>query len=188
MSTGPHQTVALATIRSSQGDTSNSVSLLSGTLDLRDTGSLFAAAWLLLDAGALAEARRAIDRLDAFDAAAATGPRAQLSLIEGRVDDAIAGLTVALTLAPARGYRWIVLSRRLGSAWLVKGDITRAVAALEQATQGSPPGISPGWDWIGMRTELARLYRQTGRTDRAEALEREVSAWRAVAEPETPSR
>jgi serine/threonine-protein kinase len=139
---------------------------------------------LLIEAGLLDEAR----------AVAAERPElmwsGQLALAEGRLDEAVRLLDLALERLGGRGNPGRSrIARQLAEAFTRKGDMVRAIRILEDESQqraGTTAGISFGHEWLKVRERLARLYRIVGRIDEAEAVEVELRTLLAVADADHP--
>ena len=149
---------------------------------------------LLVDAGMLSEARRAIELLkrrptmqDDYVAMA----EGQLAVAERRFEDAIVAGQEQLRLTPTgasvmRVWRGSVA---LATALAAKGAVQRAITVLETAPPRSGQGLGGldwGFEWLPVRERLAQLYRRVGRVAEADTVERELRQLLAVADDEHP--
>lgn len=139
---------------------------------------------LLIDAGLLAEARSVV----------AEGPSlnysSQLLLAEGRLDEAIRGLRLALDRHTGRANPGRPrVARKLAEALARKGDLTAAIAVLKEESArrvAATAGISSGYEWLMVSDQLIQLYRKTGHASEAAALESELSKLLVVADEDHP--
>jgi hypothetical protein len=105
----------------------------------------------------------------------------QLALAEGRIDEAIRRLTIASRRVPERSSQGSKIARQLADAHFAAGRLDQAVHLLEDATR-HPVEIIHGWEWLRTRNRLSELYRIAGRSDDAEAVDRQLATLLAVAD------
>ena len=146
--------------------------------DARRVGSLW------LEANLLDRARAVI--------AAAPLPMytGQLALAEGRIEDAIKDLKVAVSVETNLGSpsNWR-MPVKLAEALHTAGRTAEAVEVLETSTRArgrAATGASSGYAWIGARERQAQLYRGTGRQAEARAIESELLTLLEVADDDHP--
>lgn len=146
---------------------------------------------VLVMSGQLATARLAVtllrkrpDRGNTF----AGFVEGQIALAEGRAGEAVALIEGHGARAPvATGhFNAEVMARAIAA----RGDHGRAIAVLESFSHPreklvAAPGVLAS-DWLSMRDSLARLYRDVGRHEEADAVEAELRALLAVADDDHP--
>jgi len=115
--------------------------------------------------------------------------RGAVALRAGRTDESIALLEAALPrLAEWAEEGYYVALESLALAWQQAGDLDRAAETLE-VTRGMRAQAAFGANfrpllWLRAQSQLADLYRALGRDHDAEALDLEIAALLAVADPD----
>jgi DNA-binding winged helix-turn-helix (wHTH) protein/tetratricopeptide (TPR) repeat protein len=116
--------------------------------------------------------------------------RGELALARGQTENAISLLEESiLGLRTAGGDDLLLALESLASAHARRGDLPRAVQALEQASAEKSRLYLPtktGYHWLRVRAQLARHYRQLGRVSDAAALEAELASYLALADAGHP--
>jgi hypothetical protein len=111
-------------------------------------------------------------------------------LAEGRLDEAIRGLRLALDRHTGRANPGRPrVARKLAEALARKGDLTAAIAVLKEESArrvAATAGISSGYEWLMVSDQLIQLYRKTGHASEAAALESELSKLLVVADEDHP--
>jgi hypothetical protein len=111
-----------------------------------------------------------------------------LALVEGRAGDAIVRFERFLAnhgSRPRTG-RWRRVQRLLADALVAKGDLTRALTALESASTRPEALAASDQDWLLARERLATLYSRLGRTREAASVENDLRTAMAVADAGYP--
>jgi hypothetical protein len=136
----------------------------------------------LIDAGLLDKARAVIAyHRQHRNAAAGEWYEGQLALAEGRIDDAIRGLTAVAKRFPVRNNQGLKIARQLADAHHIAGRPSVSLQLLEDATR-QPSAIADGWEWLRTRDRLAQRYREAGRVADAVAIDLQLSRLLAVAD------
>jgi DNA-binding winged helix-turn-helix (wHTH) protein len=106
------------------------------------------------------------------DLAAAHVERAELLLVQGRVDDAVAAVRTALEVDPVCP----TVSGQVASVYYLAGRYPEAAASWQRATQVAP-------DLVGPHERLFHVYRHSAQPERAEAEAGRVVALLAPSRP-----
>jgi tetratricopeptide (TPR) repeat protein len=120
-----------------------------------------------------------------------------LAVVDGRLEDAARAFQEAANASrnPGAGFLNASVLLRAASAlaggWKARGDLDKAIAVLLDATRTSRQWREAALDfhwggvalWIHVRNELAELYYAQGRRREAEAVDKELRALLAVANP-----
>jgi tetratricopeptide (TPR) repeat protein len=115
-------------------------------------------------------------------------PRGELALARGEVDSGIAELEEGTRHVGITG-NWVFLgSESLATALRERGDLAQAVHVLERASQkrSSAAFENAGAFWLRSQFQLARLYREVGRTEDARKIEGELRNLLALADRDHP--
>jgi tetratricopeptide (TPR) repeat protein len=116
--------------------------------------------------------------------------RGEEALAAGRLPEAIRLLQNGIDLVRARRHlEFYESSLSLARAWRIAGQSSQALRVLEEAVRERPayvtPGLAAAW-WIKAQVHLARGYRQAGRRQDADALEKQVSFLLSQADADHP--
>jgi tetratricopeptide (TPR) repeat protein len=136
----------------------------------------------MIDAGLLHMARQVIDYHRRHrNEVPLNWYRGQLALAEGRFDEAIPLLTVAAGYFARPSNQGLKIARQLADAHIGQGRVDTAIGLLEDATH-QRIDLAHGWEWLRARDRLYELYRQAGRHDEADAVDRELTSLLAIAD------
>ncbi len=149
-------------------------------LDRRDHDAVRATA-ALINQGALPA-----DDPDRTEDKAAAYLRGMVLLSEGATDEALAELTLAVTL---EGYEYSIYRLGLAAAYLEAGRLPEALAAARQASEAldpADPRLDLQLDRNRAQLVLAEVHQEMGRPDKAAGQAKDfLSIWRD-ADPELP--
>jgi tetratricopeptide (TPR) repeat protein len=150
---------------------------VNGPADTRQAGSLW------IDAGLLGRARPVV---------AAIGTayvRGQLALAEGRYAEAIRELELASAGQTETGTAVALRAmRKLAAAYVASDQPDRAVRVLEVAggSRAVAAANGGGFEWLSVRSELARMYAARGRGAEARSVEAELARLLELADEDHP--
>jgi tetratricopeptide (TPR) repeat protein len=151
---------------------------------------------LLVRAGLLSEAEKILhllgDRLSGKRAKEIQIPLGALALSRGNITEGMAMIenTLPLVNRPGTAGTYFLGCEILAKAWRLQGDLDKAVQLLEEASEkksllraqaGLPVPL-----WMGLRLQLAQLYREMDRSAEARKIEDELRNLLAYADPDHP--
>jgi serine/threonine protein kinase/tetratricopeptide (TPR) repeat protein len=146
----------------------------------------------LIDAGLLERARAVAGRLASLDSPRDARVRmyvdGSLAFAEARSDEAIRLLERFMEEYQPGTY-WYRAARHIADVRAQKGDLTEGIRVLEAASRTRVQSLLGYWassEWVRVRDRLAELYRASGRTNDADAVEKELLTILQVADPDHP--
>lgn len=148
----------------------------------------------LSEAGMLHEAREALGYLDRSQPGSEAYAELQLGIWaeqQGRLDAALEHLNRSLDRSPPLQHH-VRASEHLARVLRRQGDLAAAAKILEEATRDRRRLYAPdnplqgGYQWVRLRTQLAALYAEGGRTNDAARLRTELRNMLARADPDHP--
>ena len=148
---------------------------------------------LLTRVGLLPRAAQLLDKIEAQQSIFGPYlqiPRGELALARGEVDKGIADLEEGIRRVGEGWGIWVPFlgSESLAAALKEKGDLAQAVQVLERASElrSAAAFEDAGAFWMRNELQLARLYREVGRTEDARRIERELLNLLALADADHP--
>ena len=146
---------------------------------------------LLARAGLLPQAARFLNKIEASSSVPGYLQimRGEVALARGEVDGGIAELEEGTRLVAEERYGPTFLgSESLAGALMEKGDLAHAIQILERASakRSTAAFESSGAFWLRNQLQLARLYREVGRAEDAQKIEKELLDLLALADSDHP--
>jgi tetratricopeptide (TPR) repeat protein len=169
----------LAVLASESGDDEQLRRYVSALTDPPEA-SFFMVGLPTLDTRLLPQAEEIVSRWEKkIEESDAKLVRGQIALMRGETRKARALLEASIAVREDR-YGPLALSASVGLAnsWMSSGDTEHAIAVLEEASENRFRSCL--WPtanahlWIGMRRDLARLYREVGREQEADSIEAQL--------------
>jgi len=113
------------------------------------------------------------------------------AIAKGRVQDGIRAFDAANQLLPAPNAFEMLEARAVAQGWKREGRLQTAIDVLEKATENRWPRVLAAGQnsvatWIQALELLADLYRETGRSKEAAAVDRQLVKLLAEADPDYP--
>jgi tetratricopeptide (TPR) repeat protein len=136
----------------------------------------------MMDAGLIDMPRRVVAyHRERREAQGADWYAGQLALVEGRYEDAIRQLDTVAALYPRNNNQGLKIARQIADAHHAAGRLDESIRLLDEATRQRSELVH-GWEWLRGRDRLAALYREAGRNEEAQAIDRELAALLAVSD------
>lgn len=145
---------------------------------------------LLLRAGQPDAAERLLRSISTSGTRDAAWSAAEIEAARGTLGATAELLEEGIRVMRFGGARSFLYAETLATARAKAGDVTGAIALLEEQTAGGDRALSPvahlGFLWMRSAKQLADLYRTVGRLDDARRIEGDLMAALSHAEPDFP--